>query len=1728
MIILSSQLSYSGVFSSWGEFDAFVQDTYSSLTNKHYYFPPFDAQWGVSMGKHFFVEEQFSDLTNAVMPHIVKGVAAYDIWIRETNVVSRVFITGTEDSGFRTNSVLPYDTEEWSRSFYGDVPDWFSSEEYDTWYRDRRRERIALHFTMIPCSSSNTYYQNVYIEHTNYLAHVNDPVYPVDTNKIAFTKVDKPVDSCAFNFELYSPGALPVDIFSTHDLRTNWTYSGTVNASYPFTQSAVYATNSMFFLMAGNGNLDDDGDGIPNAMETFYFGTNPKRWDTAGSLLSDWEKLYRYSLDPLVNDSDGDGLLDGEEIESGLNPASDDSDNDGLKDNFELLENGTDPHNADTDGDGLSDFQEFNLNTNPRESDTDNDELPDNEEVVRGTNPLARDSDGDGLLDGEELPLGADPLVVDTDNDGLADFQEYVFHSDPSEIDTDGDGLTDFQEYNLKTNPNAIDMDNDGLSDYEEFLEETNPLKGDTDNDGLQDGEEQDIYETNPLRADTDYDELDDGREIESGTDPCGWDTDGDGLLDGWEVKYNLDPLSAEGINGRNGDGDGDGIINFTEYYRNTNPNSADTDNDGLTDGEEIDEGTMPDKSDTDDDGLSDYDELMNVKTDPLNKDSDGDGLGDGWEVQYGLNPLSGDGSDGAKGDSDGDKLWNIFECRGKANPLVVDTDGDSIADGQEVSIIEESVSPPDSWRLDTLPEELRYNEITYTNALDITSRHHFSRDIHVMGKTFKSVSLNVNGVVFFHSDTANTIQTGTGQNCDLEDSYGYVNDETLTIAPFWCPLVLSSNSVIRVYEIPDDFIVIQYRKMQFADRSFTADNEISFQISMLYTNNLSFVCFVDYINVGSNVTNTSPSVGFRMPEGKNKRTYSYGYRMDMPIYSGLKLGFYGAYGTNPAKADGDNDGLTDSEEIVIGTDPNLYDTDKDSLSDIWEILYELDPLSDEGENGANGDPDNDGFSNALEYRNSTNPRVPDIQSRGLLSEINNDEREIEINIYGDYAAWEMSVKGNNEDTREWRIVSDRPGQNGIEKLKLKKGASYDLSMKCTYSRKTGTKPVYTWFCWQALIDGMPDTQTFDSYSSVRKSGDAEIFGGKGWIAENRSGLLSQHTHCHNHGGGNIAEGRHAELYVLDTGLIADYDRINGIDEGDAAKNNPILYHWVNNDKNTTGIADKLRCYFQWGGGDGLRDGCVNGASDTLDFTPVWLNIKDALTVLDNLNVPYEVFLSQFDEAVNVLYTSLTCQNADRFLTVNGTGYGAGLNGHLDSARVEKVTRNGIKLPQAFVDLIKNDNVNSNGVILIEGSCTTSAPLVLECRRTDTEEVLFKEELNLRISNVEDMFRRVDIRSAADGANPSINPSEPGGLPDSVCDGDMFVFAHGYNVTEPEAEVTAAQVFKRLRQAGFNSMFTAITWKGDQSRFFIVTPNYYVNVYNAFKSASTFADLVRNLPGGRKYIMAHSLGNMMASAAIQDYGMSHDKYFLLNAAVPAEAYDASMATNKTEMTPEAWKDYPDRVRASHWYELFPANDARSTLTWKDRFKDVQNVVNFYSSDEDVLMNGDGEDRMPSIDGTYAWYCQECKKGSWLTSRISEAGWGFNRDYYVIAEDDTGLSLRRNLRKLTPAETMDLADEQLRTKSFFGYFDDMGIYTNALLCTDYNFRAKVLGAGIPAESFATGANHVGSWNDKNLDLVGYIQTNGYPSKEDMPWRHGSFIKIPFRYNHKFYKKIIEEM
>ncbi len=481
---------------------------------------------------------------------------------------------------------------------------------------------------------------------------------------------------------------------------------------------------------------DTDFDGLSDYEEVAIYGTNPFEIDTDGDGLDDHYEIntaldisnvttsvkeviiggksYNDRTDPLNPDTDNDGLLDGEEGDRGpyygyeeltnssneVNPENGKSsrkstepregarpiifnygfthplDNDTDDDSYEQLWNGTiSPRRlflrSMTDGEEvhgiwiqfINKYGEPTLNltrTNPVNPDTDGDTgRPSDFDPKTAPNNKFLNSDGYEL----SLDPPSDPNDGDSDDDGLIDGLEGTLLPDSNHThylnpDTDGDGLGDMQELLLGTDPRSADSDKDMVSDGDEyFIFGTEPFLPDSDYDGLTDGEELFIYHSNPRMKDSDGDGLIDGAEVlDHGTDPMDEDSDDDGLTDYEEVRiYGTDPRVA--------DMDNDGLFDGEELkIYNTDPRNWDTDNDSILYPNATGMPTFP---------LSDGDEVKIYGTDPTVSDTDKDGITDAWELYLasGLVPQY------------------ILADPIQLNPLNNDTDGDNLADGEELVV---------------------------------------------------------------------------------------------------------------------------------------------------------------------------------------------------------------------------------------------------------------------------------------------------------------------------------------------------------------------------------------------------------------------------------------------------------------------------------------------------------------------------------------------------------------------------------------------------------------------------------------------------------------------------------------------------------------------------------------------------------------------------------------------------------------------------------------------------------------------------------------------------------------------------------------------------------------------------------------------------------------------------------------------------------------------------------
>jgi len=98
----------------------------------------------------------------------------------------------------------------------------------------------------------------------------------------------------------------------------------------------------------GDASEDLDEDGVPDGLDNCPEVPNPAQADFNGNGMGD-----------ACEDSDNDGLWDAEELNWGTDPLVQDTDGDGLTDSVEIYLYNSDPLSSDTDGDGVSDSIEL-------------------------------------------------------------------------------------------------------------------------------------------------------------------------------------------------------------------------------------------------------------------------------------------------------------------------------------------------------------------------------------------------------------------------------------------------------------------------------------------------------------------------------------------------------------------------------------------------------------------------------------------------------------------------------------------------------------------------------------------------------------------------------------------------------------------------------------------------------------------------------------------------------------------------------------------------------------------------------------------------------------------------------------------------------------------------------------------------------------------------------------------------------------------------------------------------------------------------------------------------------------------------------------------------------------------------------------------------------------------------------------------------------------------------
>ncbi len=636
-----------------------------------------------------------------------------------------------------------------------------------------------------------------------------------------------------------------------------------------------------------------------------------------------------------------------------------------------------------------------------------------------------------------------------------------------------------------------------------------------------------------------------------------------------------------------------------------------------------------------------------------------------------------------------------------------------------------------------------------------------------------------------------------------------------------------------------------------------------------------------------------------------------------------------------------------------------------------------------------------------------------------------------------------------------------------------------------------------------------------------------------------------------------------AQLPIYAIGLFADANHDGVIDQtfGGPDFSSPLapFQFWVNDD-NDSGDTDGNDIpgwparYNQIPNG---LSGEVNGVRDLVDFFPVYLGIRSFLNDLSTNDIStYQFILRDTDDgALNFVYTSLTPDQPLQYLTDTNLAI------PLVNSSIYPLTFAGVHLLNSFLFGLKDSN---QGIILVEATRPTGSPLILEIWKDGVQ--IAETELSLNITGVEQMFRHKNLIWAT-------TPNQPDGPPDRLADTDVpnepptndknLVFLHGYNVNPDQARGWFAEMYKRFYWSGSHAKFYGCTYRGYDGQKKVgsqtVTMNLQTNIVHAFETAPQLATFLNGL-NGTNILAAHSLGNMVVLSALSDYtNTAINSFFMIDAAVAMEAIDGSVGVN-TNMVHSEWAPYTNTLWASDWYQLFPTNDYRSQLTWRNRLSNLgaAQVYNFYSSGEEVLRTFPdtppslswavsetlvyvaGSILWPSasglIPGTYTWAWQEKLKGRCPWDFIigsSHGGWKFNDVYYDPFDGG----------RPTPSTADSFSPSQLKSHPFFDLtsvnFGSADSIMQGLGLSDPSSyaqtnRNRILSDAIPCLSLPVGANHVArlapdGGPDRNFNMQSAFENGWSPSRMQLAeannWHHSDVHEMAYTYIYLLFNKIV---
>jgi hypothetical protein len=407
-----------------------------------------------------------------------------------------------------------------------------------------------------------------------------------------------------------------------------------------------------------------------------------------------------------------------------------------------------------------------------------------------------------------------------------------------------------------------------------------------------------------------------------------------------------------------------------------------------------------------------------------------------------------------------------------------------------------------------------------------------------------------------------------------------------------------------------------------------------------------------------------------------------------------------------------------------------------------------------------------------------------------------------------------------------------------------------------------------------------------------------------------------------------------ATLYVPDLIIAADVDRdgaVNFANRTDRTSTNNPLVFWINDDNdvgNDDTAADEEVT------SSALMDSTstsIDSLRDLEDFARLQFRI-DGLpgSFVTNAGWQTRIYLTNLAGTPSLrLFPAAEASGGIGYLTntttataqMGKTGHGvlsSGTSLTLNHTNWQANATNRFTLPMIF------EGVSTGRCVIVFGLASNAGPVQATSRPfyLDLKPVTRLYEHWTVGDNITNKWDQIPNRATRTADSAVF------GVPPTTHEKDYILFVHGWRMKPWERRAFAGTGFKRLWQTGYKGRFGLYSWPtewvDDPLWLKLIDPqNYDRSERRAFNSAfglqRLLVELNRNHPD-RVRLMAHSMGNVVASEALRLKGLNPARppvlhtYVASQAATVAHAYDAvnpeTVESDFTTDTPEVYAHYP--------------------------------------------------------------------------------------------------------------------------------------------------------------------------------------------------------------------------